>query len=209
MTFSIGRDFAPQRIVGIDIDKKLVNIGKKNVKHYLVDARDAEEEFPKSMKLLYGPLKRLSTRPARRSFLTTLNSAELIPQSNYVLENDALLETVRPEFDTVLCLSVTKWVHLNWGDAGLKRFFRRIFRNLKPGGRLILEPQAWPSYNKKRKLTSEIFENYKSIRLFPNKFGEFLTSDVGFQFVKKGSVYQHYSRGFDRPIYIYKKVKTN
>ena len=70
-----------------------------------------------------------------------------------MLESDELLETVRPEFDLVLCLSITKWIHLNWGDAGLKRFFRRIFHNLRPGGRLVLEPQAWPSYNKRRKLT--------------------------------------------------------
>ena len=38
--------------------------------------------------------------------------------------------------------SITKWVHLNNGDAGLKRFFRRIFRQLRPGGRLLLEPQV-------------------------------------------------------------------
>lgn len=77
----------------------------------------------------------------------------IIFQANYVLESDELLETVRPEFDIILCLSITKWVHLNWGDSGLKRFFRRIFYNLKPGGRFILEPQGWPSYNKRRKLT--------------------------------------------------------
>lgn len=74
-------------------------------------------------------------------------------QANYVLESDELLETVRPEFDIILCLSITKWIHLNWGDSGLKRFFRRIYHNLKPGGRLVLEPQGWPSYNKRRKLT--------------------------------------------------------
>ena len=74
-------------------------------------------------------------------------------QANFVPECDEFLEIVRPEYDVVLCLSVTKWVHLNHGDEGLKRFFRRIFLTLKPGGLFILEPQPWSSYGKRKKLT--------------------------------------------------------
>jgi 7SK snRNA methylphosphate capping enzyme len=44
--------------------------------------------------------------------------------------------------------SVTKWIHLHGGDAGLKAFFRRIFDTLRPGGTLVLEPQEWSSYSK-------------------------------------------------------------
>ena len=74
-------------------------------------------------------------------------------QENYVLETDDMLASVTPEYDVILCLSITKWVHLNNGDDGLKRFFRRAFLNLRIGGKLVLEPQPWSSYKKKKKLT--------------------------------------------------------
>ena len=74
-------------------------------------------------------------------------------QADYVLESDACLSRQREEYDTILALSVTKWIHLNHGDAGLRRAFQRMFRQLRPGGRLVLEAQPWQSYRRKRKLT--------------------------------------------------------
>lgn len=80
-------------------------------------------------------------------------------QGNFVLSKDELLKTQKEEYETILCLSITKWIHLNWGDDGLKRFFRRIFLALKPGGVFILEPQAWPSYAKKKKMTVSLLSH--------------------------------------------------
>lgn len=71
--------------------------------------------------------------------------------------SDEALQWQEAYFDTVLCLSLTKWIHLNWGDAGIKRLFHRIFAHLRPGGYLILEAQSFQSYSKRRKITVSIF----------------------------------------------------
>lgn len=67
--------------------------------------------------------------------------------SNWI---DGTFNFDEPEYDTIMAFSVTKWIHLNYGDAGLMRFLRMAFNLLKPGGHLILEPQPKSSYRKSR-----------------------------------------------------------
>ena len=74
-------------------------------------------------------------------------------QGNYVPESEVGVASTAPEYDVILALSITKWVHLNWGDAGIRRMFRKIYSHLRPGGRLVLEPQPFASYARKKKLT--------------------------------------------------------
>lgn len=32
------------------------------------------------------------------------------------------------KYEVVTCFSVTKWVHLNWGDDGITKLFHRFYR---------------------------------------------------------------------------------
>lgn len=184
VTLSVARDFAARSVTGIDIDKKLVNIARKNVRHYvkssetpphgespIVDGSSGSEFFPISMPILYGPLdipgfRRDECKSHRFPYNVTFKHVRsyLFPtqfwcvmngflQGSYVLEDDSLLCAEHQQFDMILCLSVTKWVHLNWGDAGIKQMFKRIYAQLRPGGKLVLEPQNWSSYKSKKKLT--------------------------------------------------------
>ncbi|KAI3373142.1 hypothetical protein L3Q82_006468 [Scortum barcoo] len=136
--------------------------------------------FPVSLRISRGPIAAppLTETPTTRPGEFPSNVSFIT--ANYVLENDNLLLTQRPEYDVIMCLSVTKWVHLNWGDSGLKRLFKRVYRHLRPGGMFILEPQPWESYVRRKKLTDNISRNYYSIRLKPDQFSSYLTTEVGF-----------------------------
>ncbi|KJA18720.1 hypothetical protein HYPSUDRAFT_69643 [Hypholoma sublateritium FD-334 SS-4] len=105
-------------------------------------------------------------------------------------------------YDVVVGLSISKWIHLNDGDAGLRRFFARVFAVLRAGGAFVLEPQPWESYAKARRMDEKLKNNAKSLTIRPADF-EALLTDIGFRparhfgFVGEG--------GFSRPIDVYTK----
>lgn len=81
VTFSVARDFGARSVVGMDIDRKLINIARKNVQYYINDTAqspshlspnyqfnnyasrspsdandDTTKTFPISLPMLYGPI---------------------------------------------------------------------------------------------------------------------------------------------------------
>lgn len=205
VTLSIARFLNPRRIVGMDIDGKLIHAAKKNIRYYLSSQDDVEVgKFPISNPVTFGPI---TAPPVCES---TENPGFphniMFNEANYVLETDEQLEAEKEEYNIILALSITKWIHLNWGDAGLKRFFKRIFRQLRPGGRLVLEPQAWPSYKRKKNLTETIEHNFNAIKFRPDQFTEYLLSrEVGFSTCQTLDAPFNKSKGFRRPIQVFTK----
>ncbi|XP_037949380.1 probable RNA methyltransferase CG1239 [Teleopsis dalmanni] len=185
ITTKVAELFNVKSIVGLDIDRSLINKAIKNIvkkKNYAGTKQNAvkRQDFPFNVHFLHG---------------------------NYVLRDDILLEIEKQQFDVILCLSVTKWIQLNFGDAGLKQAFRRMFLQLHSGGKLILEAQTFKNYAKRQSLSEEIASNYKSIKFFPKQFTDYLLSEeVGFNYMELMGVPDDCTAGFKRPIQIFTKL---
>lgn len=131
ITMEVAKQFECKSIVGLDIDKSLINQAIKNL-------TKCKKSLP-----MDNELKRQQKFPFNVSFV----------HGNYVLKDDVLLEIEREQFDVILCLSITKWIHLNFGDKGLKQAFKRMFLQLRPQGKLILEAQPFDNYGRRKKMT--------------------------------------------------------
>ncbi|KAI1708244.1 bicoid-interacting protein 3 (Bin3) domain-containing protein [Ditylenchus destructor] len=156
MAISIAVLFSPRKIVGIDLDHHLIMQARKNI---------APTQAPPSTSK--GP-----TFPDNIIFLC----------ENYVFDTDEQLNKVSEEWDIITAISIVKWVHLNWGDIGLKRFFKRIFRNLTAQGRLIVNFENYDAYRRCRnKMTPEMEKNFEQMSLLPEKYCDYLlSSELGF-----------------------------
>ncbi|MBN3312696.1 MEPCE enzyme, partial [Atractosteus spatula] len=230
LTLTLAKNWQPARVTGLDIDGALVHAARQNVRHYLSElaaeearrrrregaaeqerGRDlappaARHPFPISLRICRGPIAAPPVAQPAPSAPGDFPANVTFVQGNYVLPNDELLVSQKPEYDVILCLSMTKWVHLNWGDAGLQRLFKRVYRHLQPGGIFILEPQPWASYGKRKKLTETIYKNYYSIRFKPDQFSSYLTGpEVGFSSYELIGTPKSSSKGFQRPIYLFHK----
>lgn len=209
LTIKIGRNFHPKKIVGIDIDPKLIQMAWKNLHRELLPTVAPDgRQFPQSFALSHGTPSAFGPPTQLEDSQSSLE--DKFPNNidfrhcNFMSKEGASQETL---YDTVLALSVTKWIHLNWGDEGIKRFFKKIYDHLRPGGHLILEPQPFSSYSKKKNLTPEISKNYNSISLFPQDFHDYLmSSEIGFDRYELLGIPDNSSKGFQRPLHLYSKV---
>lgn len=211
VTLTIARDFNPRVILGMDIDTALIKAARNNLRYYVQNQVSVPgtsrqgTSFPVSFSVTSGPLAAPVVQGSEENLSFPHNV--LFKQENYVPCSNEVLSKQKPMYDMILCLSLTKWIHLNWGDEGLKLMFKRIFLNLRPGGRLVLEPQPFSSYKKKKNLTEKIRANYDAILFRPEHFIDYLLSDmVGFATFEVLEIPQHKASGFQRPLYLLTKA---
>ncbi|KAF2074113.1 hypothetical protein CYY_004598 [Polysphondylium violaceum] len=155
--------------------------------------------IPISFRLLPSiPIEGLSNQ-TQYPFNLLFHCQNILYSSKYDLEN---------HYDVILGLSLSKWIHLNSGDEGIKKFFYKVYKLLKPGGIFIFEPQDFKGYSKRKNLTPLIRQNYNEIKFKPIDFIPFLIDTV--KFTSFQEIYNptnnnesesNEKKGFERSIY--------
>jgi 7SK snRNA methylphosphate capping enzyme len=197
-TIDVAMYFRPKSILGIDIDAKLIEAAGKHLEERKEFDSAAQKKQDSS-----SHDKDVNNIEGGDGMPVEYNRREIVKfrQENCV-ENDVWDE----KFEVIFCMSVVKWIHLNWGDDGVRRLFKKVHEHLEDGGLFVLEAQPWSSYKKKQRASEVTKQMYKTIRLYPEDFKGLLES-MGFEFVE-GVVPQEIKKGFGRAIDIYRKKAT-
>ena len=106
-------------------------------------------------------------------------------------------------YETILLLSITKWLHLHHGDAGLVGLFRSLFELLPLEGTLVVEPQEWQNYKRAVSKNTALKPVYKGLKMRPNFESEL--KGIGFTLSR---VIEREEGGFSRPLMIWTKLAT-
>ena len=190
-TAQLARRFAPRFLLGVDADAGLVRAAQASVaaasrKHAetWTGAALAAADAPDAGVFSYG--------------------APPFPHNLWFEREDAAHGGPGDHgYDVVSAFSVTKWIHLNHGDAGLRRFFATVFDCLKPGGRFVYEPQPWKSYAKRKNASPEIRAHFDAMAIRPPDFPRVL-EELGFASVVLLGTPDDEAipKGFRRPIFL-------
>jgi len=210
-TILIADKYSPHLIIGCDIDFKLIekaiiNLRKRSVKtpllHPLVDTgkvnkiKNLIEKLPLSYQVA---LKNLETEEIKIN--EKLKDIVMFKQENYIANPNA-----KEKYDVVFCMSTSKWIHLTYGDIGIKALFYKIYNSLTNGGLFIFENEPWSSYKKKKSMDTLFKENCKNIKLRPHSFEKYLTVVLKFTLIEKlRPPALDTMKGYDRTILIFRK----
>lgn len=233
LTIMLAIKYFPKSMLGIDIDFKLINKAIDNLQFFEKQQNQTKPHFEEEAKLdemrkIYEKLKEFP-----QSFQLNLSvpnqllgNSEIIKETkekeenknetkilnrfpnniSFRIENFIQAMKNNEKFDTITCFSLSKWVHLNWGDTGIKRLFQKVYDSLNENGVFIFEPQEWKAYKKKKCINEDFKKIYKLIKLRPKDFVLFLEQELRFKLIDTlipDLNLKH--KGFKRPIYIYKK----
>jgi 7SK snRNA methylphosphate capping enzyme len=235
LCMSIAETFQPNLILGIDVDHVLIDSAKSKVKRavYSVTHTTSDQAttavpsvpcgqvVPKPYS--YVAFKPRSVVVKETAFATTVvampatHAGAAVSASAHFPYNVKfkaadifdLSCTVAPcvegRYDVVTCFSVTKWVHLNGGDARLLSLFCRLYSLARRGGRVIIEYQPWKSYENNKNTSEQTKQGFREIRIKPDMFEWALTRLVGFEIEGRRGPPLEQAKGFDRPILVLRR----
>ncbi|KAI8906694.1 Bicoid-interacting protein 3-domain-containing protein [Gorgonomyces haynaldii] len=178
LTLEIAFLLQPKSVLGVDIDPQLIQQARSHLRVWRT------QQYQETMD--YFPL---SCVPYDRS--TANVNFRLCDYANEPFP-------LAPEYDVILLLSITKWIHLNGGDGAIKYVLKKVYHSLSKGGILVLEPQPFEGY-KKRVQSEEMQHYYDRIKFYPDDFEGFLVA-LGMTVLEKQT-----SLDFKRPVIVLKK----
>ncbi|KAI9255552.1 Bicoid-interacting protein 3-domain-containing protein [Sporodiniella umbellata] len=201
LTIGIAKQKQPTSILGVDIDAGLIANAKKNIQVvYSLSSPTGNDRFDLSLKRHYFPLSMSHCHGFIPMNLPQGTPRQGFPYNVQFEASDWTQSESKETFDTILALSVTKWIQLHGGDQGLQAFFQKIFRSLKVGGTLVLEAQEFSSFQKRAKVNVEDRFFFR-----PEHYTDYLIQTVGFKSYQDLGVPQDESKGFSRPVILYRK----
>ena len=203
----VAREYKNCYLKGVDADSKLIELAASRTRT-CKDDNQTQKEIPD---LDWVPI---CFRNRSKQKILTVNRVEKQSDSteakgpvNPVFETENIIKDITKyryeQFDTLVCLSVMKWVHLNWGDQGLTRLFLKMYNSLKVGGRLVIDIHNWKSYKKRKKTLIAFAYQYSAISIKPKGILERLYR-LGFELERE--IPLGYETQLKRPIYILKKT---
>lgn len=226
-TLEFAKRFGPKRVVGIDIDGKLLKKARYNLRKQAAQERPTLSStekngfIPISCVVVQGGIDQVASVP--KSAETEQESkkdgcaGDIISASyefpfnvsfrkeDVTAEDAGIIQEVG-SYDVVLCMSITKWIHMAGGDTALKRVFKLILQCLKPGGVFILEPQPEKSYKRAR---SKGIKQAPGVKLKPENFCSYLVEKGGFASYETLQERKEKGTPFNRPVYAIFKAGNN
>ncbi|XP_038878262.1 probable RNA methyltransferase At5g51130 isoform X2 [Benincasa hispida] len=202
VTIQIARRFNCRSILGVDIDSDRVEDAYWNLRR----ATRLGDGNPNNGKRGASRASRIDLEACTSissSKEHDLHTVVSFKRQNFIFSH----HPPEKRYDTILCLSVAKWIHLNWGDDGLITLFSKIWKLLNLGGILVLEPQPWKSYETNYSVSETTKMNFKTIKIRPEEFQEILLDKIGFRTVEALTLglSDSNSGGFNRPILVFQK----
>lgn len=196
-----------ETVIGVDIDRELVLLAGSSARRSSKFALSSRDEAPRALgsgrigkSSNAGPRKRLrledssQLEPLVARFLQSnwvyndqmyQSRSEKCPEEMTRMQWNNISEVAKEDckgYNLIFAMSITKWIHINNYDTGLRRFFARVVSCLAPNGIFILEPQSYKSYKQTQKVTppdSQPRRNFYAIRVMPDDFAWILTVELG------------------------------
>lgn len=210
LTLLISHYYNPSYIEGVDIDYSLIKTAIKTLKaqqrnSICTEVIDKESEIMDKLKQFPKTCQMTLASKGEPSKALFPNSNIIFRQENYVGELKQIKNPSTETFDTIICLGTSKWIHLNYGDIGIKVLFYNVYQQLRTGGLFIFESQRYDTYKKKVKICKTLRENYNNIKFMPQNFVDYLIKVYGMELVASVSMPSNSKKVFYRMVAVLKK----